>query len=88
MEISDKNKQKISEQVLAYLYSISPRAVFTVQIAREIIRDEEFVKHLLINLKKKGLVIEIRKNSRGIPYIKRRRWKLSDQAYKAYKLSQ
>ena len=53
MKISDKNKQKISEQILAHLYSINPRAVFTVQIARELVRDEEFVKQLLIALKKK-----------------------------------
>ena len=88
MEISDKNKQKISEQILAYLYSINPKAIFTAQIAKEIIRDEEFIKHLLINLKKKGIVIEIKKNPKGMPYLKRMRWKLSDKAYSAYKLSQ
>ena len=88
MEISEKNKQKISEQILAYLYSITPRAVFTVQIARELVRDEEFVKQLLIDLKRKGFVADINKNSKGIPYLKRIRWKLSDKAYSAYKLSQ
>ena len=40
---------EISEQILAYLYSINPRAVFTVQTAQELARDEEFVKQLLIN---------------------------------------
>jgi len=88
MEISDKNKQKISEHILAYLYSVNPRAVFTSQIAREIARDEEFVKQLLIKLKKRGLAAEIKKNPKGISYIKRRRWRLSDKAYSAYKLSQ
>ena len=88
MEISEKNKQKISEQILAYLYSINPRAVFTVQIAQELARDEEFVKQLLIDLKEKGFVIDINKNSKGIPYLKRKRWQLSDKAYIAYKLSQ
>lgn len=88
MEISEKNKQKISEQILAHLYSIAPRAVFTVQIAGELARDEEFVKQLLINLKEKGLVIDINKNSKGTPYLKRIRWKLSDKAYSAYKSNQ
>jgi len=88
MEISDKNKQKISEQILAYLYLITPRAVFTVQIAKEIVRDEEFVKQLLINLKEKGFVTDINKNPKGTTYLKRIRWKLSDNAYSAYKLSQ
>ncbi len=88
MEISEKNKQKISEQILAYLYSINPRAVFTVQIAQELARDEEFVKQLLINLKEKGFVTDINKNPKGTTYLKRIRWKLSDNAYSAYKLSQ
>lgn len=88
MKISDKNKEKISEHILAYLYSINPRAVFTVQIAQELARDEEFIKKLLINLKKKGLVIEIKKNPKGVSYLKRVRWRLSDKAYGAYKLKQ
>ena len=88
MEISEKNKQKSSEQILAYLYSINPRAVFTVQIAQELARDEEFVKQLLINLKEKGFVTDINKNPKGTTYLKRIRWKLSDNAYSAYKLSQ
>ena len=88
MEISIQNKEKISEQILAHLYSINPRAVFTVQIARELARDEEFIKQLLINLKKKGLVVEIGKNSKGITYLKRKRWQLSDEAYNIYQMNQ
>ena len=38
-----------------------------------------------IDLKSKGLVEEIKKNPKGINYLRRSRWKLSDQAYKAYK---
>jgi len=85
MKISDKKKEKIYEQILGYLYSISPRATFTSQIAEEIARDEEFVKSLLLKLKKKNLIIEIRKNPKGIPYIRRSRWRLSDRTYNAYK---
>lgn len=88
MKISELKKEKISEQILAYLYSISPKAVFTVKIAQEIIRDEEFVKKLLIKLKQKGLVVEIKKNSKGIDYVRRSRWMLSNKAYEAYKLIQ
>lgn len=85
MKISDKKKDKISEQVLAFLYSISPRPEFTVHIAREIARDEEFVKAILLELKKKNLVTEIKKNPDGKEYLKRSRWKLTDPAYSAYK---
>lgn len=61
MKISDSKKEKIYEQILALLYSSSPKSLFTVNVAEEIARDEEFVKFLLLDLKKKGLVIEIKK---------------------------
>lgn len=85
MKISKEKRDKISEQILAYLFSVHPRAIFTSYIAREIIRDEEFTKKLLLNLRKKNLVIEIKKNPKGIPYIRRSRWMLGREAYKAYK---
>ena len=47
MKISDKKKEKISEQILALLYSINPQSLFTLHIAREIARDEEFIKKIL-----------------------------------------
>ena len=85
MKLSEKKREKISEQILAFLYSVNPRPLFTAHIAEEIARDDELVKSLLQNLKKKGLVLEIRKNSNGTDYVKRLRWRLSDQAYKIYK---
>ncbi len=85
MKISDHKREKISEQILAFLYSISPKSLFTAHISDEIVRDPEMVKALLQNLKKKGLVVEIKKNSKGKTYVKRSRWGLSDQAYKIYK---
>ncbi len=88
MRISQEKKNKISEQILAYLYSINPKPSFTAHIAREIARDEEFIKNLLKELKKKKLVIEIKKNPKGIDYLRRSRWKLSDKAYEIYKKSQ
>lgn len=88
MMISDKKKEKISEQILAFLYSINPKPVFTSHIAYEIARDEEFVKSLLLNLKIKRLVIEIKKTPKGTEYLKRTRWKLSDATYHTYKQHQ
>ena len=85
MKISNKKKEKISEQILGYLYSINPRAVFTLNIAQELARDEEFIKTLLVELKQKNLIIEIKKNPKGIPYLRRSRWKLGDSSYQAYK---
>jgi predicted transcriptional regulator with HTH domain len=88
MKISNKKKDRISEQILATLYSINPKPLFTSHIAQELARDEEFIKKLLLNLKGKNLLIEIKKNPKGIPYLKRSRWKLSQTAYQAYKQHQ
>jgi len=88
MRISEAKKEKIIEQILAFLYSISPKAVFTINIAHETARDEEFVKTLLLNLKKKKIVVEIKKNSLGKQYKRRSRWQLSGEAYNSYKSHQ
>jgi hypothetical protein len=88
MKISEKKKEKISEQIMALLYSQSPKLLFTVEIAHEMARDEEFVKKLLIGLKTKNLVTEIKKNPKGKEYTKRSRWKISDAAFTAYSLHQ
>ena len=88
MHISKEKREKISEQILAYLYSTNPRPMFTFYIAKEIARDEEFVKKLLIDLKKKSLVIEIKKNAKGIEYLKRSRWKLTEEVYLLYRNQQ
>jgi predicted transcriptional regulator with HTH domain len=85
MKISKEKREKISEQILSYLYSINPKAIFTAHIAKELARDEEFIKDLLLELKEKKLVTEIKKNPKGIQYLRRSRWKLSDKAYEAYR---
>ena len=85
MRLSQEKRDKISEQVLSMLYHEIPQPRFTAQIAREIARDEEFIKILMFELKEKGLVIAIRKNPRGIPYSRRIRWRLSNKAQEAYK---
>ena len=85
MKISEKKREKISEQILAFLYTVSPKLLFTSHIAQEIARDEEFTKKLLLELKKKNLVIEITKNPHGVSYLRRARWKISNAAYQAYK---
>ena len=87
-KISQQKKDKIAEQILHYLFSISPQSTFTAQIAKEIARDEEFTKLLLTDLKSKELIIEVNKNPQGIDYQKRQRWRLSQQVYNVYKQKQ
>ena len=84
MRISEEKREKISEQIMALLYSVNPKSLFVAEIAKEIARDEEFIKEMLMNLKKKSLVVEIKKNPKGIEYLKRARWKMSDAAYNIY----
>ena len=88
MKISKEKEEKISEQILALLYSLSPKPAFTSYIAKEIARDEEFIKRILLGLKDKHLISEINKNRLGKSYLRRSRWKLTDNAYSAYKKSQ
>lgn len=88
MKISEKKIEKISEQILAHLFSQSPKALYTSHIAAELARDEEFIKKILVKLKEDKLLSEIKKNSEGIEYLRRSRWRLSNQAYELYKRNQ
>ena len=88
MKISKEKREKISEQILAHIFFQSPKALFTSHIAVELARDEEFIKKLLLELKGNKLLVEIKKNPLGTPYLRRSRWKLSDQTYSFYKQQQ
>lgn len=88
MKISKEKKDRISEQILLFLYSINLKSIFTSHIAKELARDEEFIKRILLELKNKKIIIEVKKNPKGIDYKRRSRWRLSDKAYQAYKLNQ
>ena len=88
MKISKEKREKISEQVLLFLYSINPKPAFTLYIAQELARDEEFIKKILLELKDKKLVLQIKKNPKGRDYKRRLRWRLSEKTYQAYKANQ
>ena len=83
-QISKQKIKKIEEQILFYLFSIFPQSSFTAHIAQEIARDEEFIKTILIEMSKKQLVLRVDKNSEGIKYERRIRWRLSNKAHQAY----
>ncbi|HLD15598.1 MAG TPA: hypothetical protein VJB94_03385 [Candidatus Nanoarchaeia archaeon] len=83
--ISKQKADKIKENILSYLYEVNPKSLFTVEVAREILRDEEFTKRLLLELKEASLVKEISKSSKGKELLIRRRWQLSDSAFAAFK---
>jgi predicted transcriptional regulator with HTH domain len=85
MRLSKQKRDRISEQILSNLYHDYPRSQFTAEIARELARDEEFIKSLMLELQGKKLVNCIKKNSQGLPYSRRIRWNLSPKAYDVYK---
>ncbi|MBP7708453.1 hypothetical protein KA107_02115 [Candidatus Pacearchaeota archaeon] len=87
-QLSKQKVDKIQEQIIYFLYSTFPKQVFTVEIAREIARDEEFTKKMLLDLEKKELILRIDKNSEGIKYEKRLRWRISNKTYEVYSLHQ
>jgi predicted transcriptional regulator with HTH domain len=87
-QLSKAKKDKISEQILHFLFSISPDCKFTAEVSREIARDEEFTKSILNDLKQKSLVVEINKNKDGVSYSKRQRWRLSNPAFEVYRSRQ
>jgi hypothetical protein len=84
MRISQEKKDKITEQILSFLYHSFPNYPFTATIAREIARDEEFIKKLMFELKDKGLVIPIKKNKKGDIFSRRIKWKLVNKVYEVY----
>ena len=85
MKLSQEKKDKITEQILSFLYHEFPKSHFTSNISKEIARDEEFIKDLMFELKEKQLVISIKKNPKGVFYSRRIRWRISNQVYDAYK---
>ncbi len=84
MRLSQEKKDKIAEQILLFLYHSFPKQPFTAEIAREIARDEEFIKSLLFQLKEKHFVILIRKNKKGQTFTRRLKWRLANKVYDIY----
>ena len=84
-QISKEKTNKIQEQILYYLFQQFPKQLFTSDIAQELARDEEFIKKIMLDMLKKEFVIKIDKNSQGITYKKRLRWRISNKVYDIYK---
>ena len=84
-KISLEKTIKIKEEIIRVLFENSPKALFTVEIAKEMARDEEFISRLLKELNTQKITQEVNKNSKGFDYIARKRWQLTNEAYDAYK---
>lgn len=84
-KLSSKKIKKLKEEILTLLYHNDLKAIFTNEIASSLIRDEEFIKKLLTELKNDNLVLEVSKSKEGHEYSKWRRWTLSQKTREAYK---
>jgi len=84
MRISKEKRDKIAEQILSLLFHSFPKQLFTAEVAREMARDEEFIKNMLYELKDKNLLVAIKKNEKGLNFIRRVRWQLTAEAFKIY----
>ncbi|MCX8193768.1 MAG: hypothetical protein N3G19_00145 [Candidatus Pacearchaeota archaeon] len=84
-KISETKEKKIKESILHLLFEQSPKALFTYHIARELARDEEYIKKLMLELESKNMILSVKKNSKGKDYNRRIRWRLAPQVYDAYK---
>ena len=88
MKLSKDKKDKISEQILSHLFHSFPKEPFTAEIARELARDEEFIKRMMFDLRSKLLVVPITKNAKGDSFSRRIKWRLSTKVYDIYKSKQ
>ncbi len=83
-QISKEKEKRIKEEILHLLFHNSPKMLFTVQVAKELARDEEYIKRLLLDLEGQDLALSVKKNNQGIEYSRRVRWRLSNKAYTVY----
>lgn len=85
-KIGEKTKEIIRDHIADVLYSAYPLEVSTYYVAKNIGRNKEFVKKLLYDLKKIGLVIESKKDKRGFPLAgNRSKWKMKWDFVRALK---
>ena len=79
-KLSTKNLERLKQEVLHILFQSNLTPLSTKDIAEEMIRDDELVLRLLLDLQKTKLV-KLATNS----YIRRRYWIMTPEAYTQYK---
>ncbi|MFH1210049.1 MAG: hypothetical protein V1663_04640 [archaeon] len=81
-KISKDKEKRIKEQILEVLYNNFPKMYYSKELGDEIVRKDEFVLRLMLELKKDNLVVNFEeRKGRGI----RRKWGLSKEVYEEYK---
>jgi len=74
----------LKDDIISILYENQLRPLLTIEVAKELRRDKEFTKKLLLELKQKGILNEIKKNNKGKDYIKRSKWLIKPNIINKY----
>ena len=84
VRLSSKTINLLKDDILSILYENQLNPLLSIEIANELRRDKEFTKGLLLELKKQGILEEIKKNNKGKDYIKRSRWAIKKEVISKY----
>lgn len=76
--MSERTKEKISSNLLHFLYEEYPHGLSTNILAQNEVRDKEFVLSLLLKLEKKEII-------HNLGHKKKTVWVMTERAYKTYK---
>ena len=83
-KISFNTINLLKDDIISILYENNLKPLLTIEIAKELRRDKEFTKKLLLELKEKGILNEIKKNNKGKDYIKRSKWLIKPDIINTY----
>ena len=83
-KISNNTINLLKDDIISILFEDQLKPLLTIQIARELRRDKEFTKKLLLELKNKGILNEIKKNNKGKDYLKRSKWLIKPDIVNKY----
>ena len=87
VKLSNKTILGLKADISSILYENPLVAKFTSEIAQELRRDEEFVKKLLLEMEKEGLIKSITKNNKGKDYLLRKRWVIPKKVLDIYNIN-
>jgi len=82
VKLSERTTKLLKEDILSILYERPLIALSTYKISRELRRDNEFTKILLLEMQKEGFIEEVKKGVYG-EYVARRKWKIPSTILKA-----
>tara|TARA_Y100000034_G_scaffold123849_1_gene171208 strand:+ start:307 stop:558 length:252 start_codon:yes stop_codon:yes gene_type:complete len=81
VRLSDKTIELLKEDILSILNENPMKSRFTKEISLELRRDKEFTLRLLLEMKDKNWVEEVR--GRGSGSV-RKKWRISDKLFEAW----